>query len=233
MIILVKFPSRGRPDKLINTLKLYVEKAEDLSRMFFVITLDSDDPDVTDTLISNIKALHTNIRVQVGLSGSKIKAINRDLSTLPPFDILLLASDDMIPVVKGYDVTLRSAMSKIYPNTDGVLWFNDGYQGRRLNTLCILGRRYFQRFGYIYHPSYSSFWCDNEFTEVADRLNRQTYINQIIIRHENPGNGVGVFDQTYMKNDTLDADRLTYERRRKAGFGLSPLPFLRTLYKCV
>ena len=25
-----------------------------------------------------------------------------------------------------------------YPDTDGVLWFNDGYKGNKLNTLCIL-----------------------------------------------------------------------------------------------
>lgn len=228
MFILVKFPSRGRSEKLISTLKLYVENASDTSKIFFVITLDSDDTDVTYELISNIKAIHKCIRVDIGISGSKVKAINRDLTALPPFDILLLASDDMIPAVKGYDEIIRNAMKRFYPNTDGVLWFNDGFQKNKLNTLCILGRRYFQRFGYIYHPDYRSFWCDNEFTEVADRLKRQIYFDNVIIRHEHPDNGHGGFDETYAQNFNDGSDKLTYERRRRKGFGLQPIPFLRT-----
>jgi len=229
MFILVKFPSRGRPEKLISTLKLYIEKAEDTARMYFVITLDSDDPTVTPKLIETVKALHPNIRVDVGLSGSKIAAINRDLSTLPRFDILLLASDDMIPVMGGYDRIIRAAMERHYPDTDGVLWFNDGYHERQLNTLCILGRKYFRRFGYIYYPGYKTLWCDNEFTEVADRLKRQTYFRTVIIRHENPGNGCGVcFDETYMRNWSDGSDMFLFLARRSNRFGLPPLSFLRT-----
>jgi hypothetical protein len=227
MFILVKLPSRGRPEKLLHTLKLYIEKADDLSRMFFMITLDSDDPTVTHELVEQILALRPNIQITLGLSGSKIAAINRDLQNAPPFDILLLASDDMIPVVQGYDNVIRSAMRARYPNTDGVLWFNDGFQGRRLNTLSILGRKYFQRFGYIYHPEYKSLWCDNEFTDVAEKLHRQTYIHQVIIRHEHPGHGVGVFDEVYTRNLTNDSDKAVYERRRRRGFDIPPVSFLR------
>lgn len=227
MFILVKFPSRGRPDKLLSTLKLYIEKAHDISRMFFMITLDSDDPTATHDLIEQILALGSNIQVHVGFSGSKIAAINRDLASAPPFDILLLASDDMIPIVQGYDSVIRSTMQKHYPTTDGVLWFNDGFQGRRLNTLCILGCKYFRRFGYIYHPGYKSLWCDNEFTDVANKLHRQTYISTVIIRHEHPGNGVGVFDEVYSRNFTNDSDKAIYQRRRRSGYGIPPLSFLR------
>ena len=227
MFILVKFPSRGRPEKLLSTLKLYIEKADDISRMFFMITLDSDDPTATHELVDRILVLGSNIQIRFGFSGSKIAAINRDLQNAPHFDILLLASDDMIPVVQGYDNIVRDAMSKRYPSTDGVLWFNDGFQGKALNTLCILGRKYFQRFGYIYHPGYKSLWCDNEFTEVASRLNRQTYISTVIIRHEHPGNGVGVLDDVYTRNFTNDLDKSVYEVRKKKGFGIPVVSFLR------
>lgn len=228
--IVVKFPSRGRPEKLLSTLKLYLEKADDATRMRFIITLDSDDPTVTPTLIDSLLAMGSNIRVDVGFSGGKIAAINRDLRTLPRFDILLLASDDMIPVVQGYDTVIRTTMHTRHPNTDGVLWFNDGFQGRKLNTLCIMGRKYFQRFGYIYHPDYKSLWCDNEFTDVANILRRQTYIDRIIIRHEHPGNGIGTPDESYIQNYTNnDADLSVYIRRKKMRFGLSSLTFLNVL----
>jgi hypothetical protein len=85
-------------------------------------------------------------------------------------------------------------MTEHYPDTDGVLWFNDGYQGNRLNTLCILGKKYYDRFNYIYHPDYISVWCDNEFMDVANLLGKQIYFDDIIIRHEHPDWGFGSRD---------------------------------------
>ena len=75
--------------------------------------------------------------------------------------IVLLASDDMIPMEKGFDNIIIDKMKNYYPDTDGVLWFNDGYQGDKLNTLCILGKKYYDRFGYIYNPEYISVLSDN------------------------------------------------------------------------
>jgi hypothetical protein len=76
-------------------------------------------------------------------------------------------------------------MKEVYPDTDGVLWFFDGWR-KDLNTLCILGRKYYDRFGYVYHPEYKSFWSDAEFTDVATILNKQTFIDKVIIRHLHP-----------------------------------------------
>ena len=97
-------------------------------------------------------------------------AINADIPTTA-WDILVLISDDMIPEIKSFDQIIRSKMKEHYPDTDGVLWFFDGWR-EDLNTLCILGRKYYDRFGYIYHPSYESFWSDAEFTEVGTNRRR-------------------------------------------------------------
>ena len=204
------------------TLQRYISYAADMSRMFFMVTLDSDDPTVDHTLINSLLAIHPNIRVTVGISGTKVKAINRDMETAPEFDILLLASDDMIPIVTGYDNIIRDAMHKYYPTTDGVLWFNDGYQRDGLNTLSIMGRKYYQRFGYIYNPIYQTAWCDNEFTEVSRLLNKQVYFSQVIIEHQHPVHGLAAMDDTYRKNDVGgDADTEIYKQRKSILFGVS------------
>ena len=39
------------------------------------------------------------------------------------WDILLLASDDMIPVCDGYDQIIRDDMFTYHRNGDGVLWY--------------------------------------------------------------------------------------------------------------
>jgi len=105
------------------------------------------------------------------------------------------------------------------PNLDHVLWFNDGFQGNNLNTLCILGREYYNRFGYIYHPAYVSLFCDNEFTMVAQKLRRQTYIDRVIIRHAHPIIIKTDYDSLYAHNETFFAkDRDTFISRAFSGF---------------
>ena len=76
--------------------------------------------------------------------------------------------------------SIRQKMIKHFPDTDGVLWFFDGWR-KDLNTLCIIGRKYYERFGYIYHPDYKSFWCDAEFTEVANKLKKQVLLLLVAI----------------------------------------------------
>jgi hypothetical protein len=92
MHILIKFPSRGRPDKLRSTFLKYVQMAEDTSKISFIVSLDEDDQTRTRTQSIVLKLIHKNTEIVVGPSCGKIGAVNRDLNPLPPFDILLLAS---------------------------------------------------------------------------------------------------------------------------------------------
>lgn len=218
-MLLVKFPSRERPSKLLSTLEKYVSYANNRPLLKFLITLDSDDSTVTPELVDSIKKMHDQIDVRISKSGSKIIAVNRDMEYAGEYDILLLASDDMIPQIQGYDEIIRKKMNLIYPDGDGVLWFNDGLQQNRLNTLCILGKKYFSRFGYIYHPAYKSLFCDNEFMEVASKLGRQIYIDQVIIRHDHPCSGRAEYDPLYRLNDSFDnEDRQTFVNRKERGY---------------
>jgi hypothetical protein len=215
MRLLIKLPSRSRPAKLLAIASKYVEYAEDMRNVLFLISLDSDDPTVTDELKSSLLALHPNIHIAVGLSTGKIGAINRDMPHPSLFDIVLLASDDMIPLVKGFDNIIRNKMKKHYPDTDGVLFFNDGYNLSHLNTLLICGSKYYSRFGYLYYPEYKSFFCDNEFMDVAARLRRQTYFSQVIIKHDNFNtNPAVVYDELYQRNQKfLLVDKELYLKR--------------------
>lgn len=215
MRLLIKLPSRSRPDKLVAITSKYVEYSDDMDKTNFVISLDSDDKTVTPELVLNLKSIHKNIEVVVGSSTSKIHAINRDIPDPSTFDILLLASDDMNPIERGYDKIIREKMTLHYPDTDGVLFFNDGFNNEKLNTLVICGSKYYQRFNYIYYPGYMSLFCDNEFMDVANRLGKQTYFDKVIIRHEHPITDKTVeVDELYARNDKFfKRDRLLYVQR--------------------
>ena len=201
MKLLIKFPTRGRKDKFFSTLDKYYEYCKNIDNMDFLISLDEDDNEMNNTEVLKKLSNYKNIKVVIGLSKSKIDAVNRDLNNYNKhWDVVLLASDDMIPTIKGYDDIIRDNMMFNYPDTDGILFFNDGFQGNKLNTLCILGKKYYERFNYIYHPDYKSCWSDNEFMVVGNILKRQSYIDQVIIRHEHPDWGYGNIDYVHNNN---------------------------------
>jgi hypothetical protein len=221
MKLLIKFPTRNRKNKFFKVLRQYQNLCEDLDNTYFLITLDNDDESMNPSNVEGIFNTFKNVKVIYGTSNSKIHAVNRDIELVNDWDIVLLASDDMTPKVKGYDNIIRNKMKEFYSDTDGILWFNDGFQGEKLNTLCVLGKKYYERFNYIYHPDYKSCWSDNEFMEVGKILKKQTYIDSVIIKHEHPDWGYGNRDQIHTNNiNDYQYDLGVYNRRKEINFEL-------------
>jgi len=218
-MLLIKFPSKSRPSKLLYAYEKYISLAKNPQKIKTIISLDSDDPSVTPELCEKLQKIHSETQICIGEPMGKIGAVNRDMEYAGEYNILLLASDDMIPEYHGYDELIREKMLVHFPDTDGVLWFNDGFQKHNLNTLCILGRKYYQRIGYIYHPAYKSLWCDNEFTEVAQKLNKQVYFDLVIIRHIHPIISGKGNDKLYQENEKyFNEDKDTFFNRRLNNF---------------
>ena len=221
MKLLIKFPTRNRKNKFFKVLRQYQNLCEDLDNTYFLITLDNDDESMNSSDVEDIFNTFKNIKVVYGTSNSKIHAVNRDIELVNDWDIVLLASDDMTPKVKGYDNIIRNKMKEFYSDTDGILWFNDGHMGNKLNTLCILGKKYYDRFGYIYHPEYKSVWSDNEFMLVGNILGKQTYFEQVIIEHEHPDWGYGNRDEIHQNNSKNEnQDKLLFTKRKDNNFYL-------------
>lgn len=203
MKILIKFPTKGRKNKFFTTLDTYYKMSNNTDSIHFLVTLDTNDEQMNSDEVRDKLSEYKNLQFFFGQSFSKINAINRDLEKVNfDWDILLLASDDMIPEIKGYDETIIESMKLYFPDTDGVLWFNDGYAGNKLNTLCILGKKYFERFNYIYYPEYKSVWADNEFTDVSICLKKYKYFGNVIIRHQHPDWGFGERDLVHILNNS-------------------------------
>jgi len=211
--VLVKFPTRSRPDKFFYALDKYYELAENLDDMVFIITCDIDDVSMNNIDVINRLKKYKNLKVYFGTSTNKIEAVNANIEE--GFDVLILASDDMVPVHKGYDVVIRQQMFKYFPDGDGALWFNDGHQGTNINTLPIMGKAYYDRFGYIYHPSYKSVYCDNEYTEVGVSLKKLIYFSNCIIEHVHPAFKPNLWDNLYHTNEQyVKSDEFNYKLRK-------------------
>jgi hypothetical protein len=222
MKILVKLPTKFRKDKFFNTLDIFYNLCDDIDNTFFLITLDNDDYIMNTNEVKEKLSSYKHLTYYFDNSISKLSATNRDLDKFTNWDILVLASDDTIPLIKCWDRIIREKMLESFPDTDGVLHFNDGHQEDRLNTLPILGKKYFDRFGYVQYPEYKSVYADNEFMEVSKLLNKTKYYNIVIIEHQHPDWGYGKHDYAHKENyQNLTHDSNLFNKRKSLNFNLN------------
>ncbi len=229
MRILLKCPTRSRPEKIVTTLSRYVALAAHPEQLGVCVSCDTDDTSMSATVEARLQQVLASTawhRIFRSPNKTKIEACNANMSEIDwDWQIVVLVSDDMIPQLKGWDDVIRNHMLARYPDTNGILWFNDGFQGDKLNTLSIYGRAMYNELGYIYHPDYKSLFCDTELTDrcKGDLANRTTYIPYCIIRHEHPGTGYAQnMDALYQHNQRFwSTDMYTYIRRKTYPFDIS------------
>lgn len=224
MKILVKYPTRGRPQIFLERLKEWYESATNPAEIGWLVSYDANDETMTYSVTSQAQKIirEDSLHCVKGNSRSKIQACNADMNIMEdwPWDVVLLISDDMACRRVGWDDVIRAKMFELYPDTDGCLWFHDGSKQRDICTLSCIGRKYYDKFGYIYHPSFKSFFCDNEFTDVAQKAGKITFIEKGIATHEHPAWGGNMkHDATYKGNNKYWAeDQATYNHRKALGF---------------
>lgn len=183
----------------------------------FVVSIDEDDRSMKSGEMQSYLRRQRDVQVFTGQSKTKIQAINADFDKLGDYDVLILASDDMVPQVRQYDLLIERLMLAKFPALDGCLHFSDGLNAQGLNTMPIGGKRLFDSWGYIYQPDYISTHCDDEFDAVTTRDGKVFRSPQVLFRHEwieSTGK-----DSTYRKNEGFwNRDKATFERRRAADF---------------
>lgn len=249
MQLYVKMPTRSRPHKALPLLEKYILSAHEPYRL--VACLQSDDPSMGTEEVGKELVRLWHLAKDRGIwfesfvhhGKTKIAAYNAEPEPLsehdrsllrevygenelcppPAWDIQVATSDDMMPLVDGWDVKIKEAMREHFPDTDGVLHFDDGHRHRELMTLPIVGRKWYDTFGYIYHPEYESVYCDNEMQEVAKLLRKYAYIDECIIEHQHPLFMKEKYDEQmrYTESSAVyNRDAARFRRRKAKRFGL-------------
>lgn len=218
MKFLFKYATYKRPDWFKQTLEIYYSMLSGQHHYEFVISLNANDKTMNNPEMRVFMDGKPGLSYCCGLHKTKIEAINADMKGLD-FDILFLISDDMIPIVPDFDIIIAEKMKEHFSDLEGALHFNDGCCGRdKCITLSIMGKKLYDYFGYIYHPAYKSFFCDEEFTNVVYQLGKVKYFPQVIVRHDWKGWGEGR-DEVYARNTKLGKDdKRIFIRRKKLGF---------------
>jgi hypothetical protein len=220
MRILLKCPTRSRPQKVLECLQRYIRLAARPEDLGIAVSCDDDDASMRNTSdLQRALARCAWSRIFFSPNKSKIEACNANMNEIDfAWDIVVLVSDDMQPQIRGYDDVIRNHMKAMFPDTDGILWFNDGHQGDKLNTLSIYGRKMYERLGHLYEPAYKSLFCDTELTDRCrgDLASKCFYSPYTIIRHEHPGTGYAQnMDPLYARNQTYwSQDMNTYIHRK-------------------
>lgn len=225
--ILFKYASRSRNEKFFEGLDNILNNLNDLNNFCILCSLDADDETMNNQqsikrITEYVKKYPANIVIKFGKSKNKIDAINRDVNEFKErfdFDILVNFSDDMQFIVNSFDKIIRDKFYIAYPNLDGNIYFNDGFVGDAISTMSIIGRKYYDKFNYIYHPSYHSLWCDNEYTMVAKTEKKIVYFDEKIYIHNHPANIGGFIDSQLIKTESFnEIDRENFNKRLTNNF---------------
>ena len=153
--ILFKYPCRGRESMFFESLDSIYHNMADNENFHVSLTIDEDDEVLNNPGVLASINTYPNCSIEWGLSENKIHAINRSMPKYD-YDILVCWSNDMFLTFYGFDEYLRQKIEEVSPDYDLLLHIPDWDAKEQLNVLYIATRKYYDRFGYIYHPSYKS-----------------------------------------------------------------------------
>lgn len=215
MRFLYKYPTRGRPEWFRQTLAAYYSHMSGQHDFRFIVTMDDNDASMNNTPMRQWLESQQRLRFHFGPHANKIQACNSGMDE--DFDIVILVSDDMQPIVHGFDDIIAQDMQRQFPGLDGVLHYNDGRCGDACMTLQILGREFYKKVGFIYWPLYQGNWCDNETTDLAKQCGKYWYSDRTIIRHDWQRQCAG--DVTYQRGQAdFQTDNDAYQWRKSIKF---------------
>jgi len=219
--LLIKFPSRERPQKFRDCLANILDTVQNIENVMIVATLDNND-----STMEWAKTLDKPyLKVMFGESSNKIHAVNRDMSKISfKWDYCLVMSDDMKFIKKGWDSIIDHYFNMLSDGFDKELILHfptDKLHGDRIITMPIFNRKWFERFGYIYHPSYLSLFCDDEQTMVSKITGSYRKLSEQIAVHLHPIYTGEKLDPLLEKTQSFnDQDHKNYELRKSINFGL-------------
>ena len=224
MKILFNYTTRSRRSNFLRGIESIINNISDKFNYHILISVENEFNDSCMHPLPTLDCPHS-YRVNPNKSTTKIDAINRDLNEfllLYDADIIINMSDDMVFNRKGFDNVIRSqfGLALDFINLDLCLHLPDGNRND-LITMSILGRVYYERFKYIYHPEYKSLYCDNEQTDVSKLLGCYKYVNENILLHLHPAYNKAAFDAQYQFTESFGSeDERTYLNRKQINFGI-------------
>lgn len=223
MKYLIMLATRGRPELFYRTIFNIHKTIGDGVEYEIIISCDLNDETMLNKDIRQFVDDDRHLKIFYGAQTNKIDAINRNVHFARiDWNVLINFSDDMLWVKEGWGKTIAGYVANEFDGSlDCFLHLNDNHVGDRLATMSVLGREYYNRDGYIYHPSYASVSSDAEAYYVALMRGKHKYFPDVLFDHVHPANIGFHTDATYQGNSKYDvADTENYFVRRARLFDI-------------
>lgn len=211
--------SRERPDRLINTLRKWIDFSFDSEKISIIISIDSSDP-TRDNYEKKINELSISSDVKIILlindNKNTVEAINRCKSYLSG-DIIFVISDDT-DCFPEWDKCINDAIPIdadyfIIKTSDGI--------GTDLITMPIFSKNYLANKDYIYYYEYEHMFCDTELTCVASIEDCIIDAKHLFFNHLHYTKGYNKKDNLDIKNqDTFYSGMNIFKKRMDMFFNI-------------
>lgn len=231
MKILIKYASRGRKDQYFDGLDNILSNIH-TDDYLILSSFDEDDTVMNNEEVRERLDKYDKLIYYYGPGISKVHAINRDIDKIDyQWEMLINFSDDMRFIKQGWDEIMIEEIRKVFgDSTDFFAHFWDGSTPHNtpLPTMSVIGREYYERDMYIYHPLYKSILCDAEAYHVAQMRERWHYFEfkkrdekygnilkeESLFVHNHPAWGKAKDDQVYELNKKFShEDEVLYYKR--------------------
>lgn len=153
----------------------------------YLFSMDTDD----DTMPRGVAGLRNPNKTAIEAINVAARACKGDL--------IIVCSDDF-SCEPHWDTLL---LAELAGKSDFLVKTKDGIQ-KTLITMPVMDRTYYNRFGYIYEPSYLHLCCDVELTAVGLMLGRVIQ-SDLMFRHLHYSTGLTPMDEINVKNDATQA----------------------------
>lgn len=191
-------PSRGRPIQAWNCMYRWIDSCSPYNKLEYILSIDSDEAPRYFHVVKRMKG-EINLRVVIWDNSNIVQALNRG-AKYSTGDVLIYVSDDF-ECPPNWDIEIQK---RTVDRDDWVLGVYDGLQSET-QTISILSRKYYERFGYIYYPKYISMYADPDFTQVAKRTGKLIPAFDLLFKHNHYTANGEPYDATYEKQNSPQA----------------------------
>ena len=190
--MLVIVPSRGRPDNVAELVKVF---GETRSYAELLVVVDDDDE-----LLERYELALEDAPSWVALEVTERKRLGPTLNeyavkNAAGYDIIAFMGDDHRPRTHHWDQRLAGAIA--HTGGVGISYGNDLIQGMNLPTAVWMSSCIIETLGYMVPPGMVHLYLDDFWKALGVRLQRLTYVHDVIIEHMHPVAGKAPWDERY------------------------------------
>lgn len=213
MKISIIHPSRCRAKQAKATYDSWKSKCDNADNIYWLLSIDISDASHIDYL----KLFEDREEIFIAHNHNAVEAINKAaIHAYSYADLFIVVSDDF-DCPEHWDTLLLNALEG---KQDFLVKTQDGIQ-KTLITLPIMDRTYYNRFGYIYNPTYEHMFCDQELTAVGHMLDKVITL-PFMFPHNHYSTGRNVRDEVSIRADaTWNKGEQTFKERLSNNFGLT------------